>query len=494
MNIFFILTDGICNYERKDEKSILPIYKKLVRNKEGFYFSNVVSLFPSTIFSINSIFTGKFPYYVMPNFYSSPGGYKLKTYFDDLKKDYNINSIICWNLGRYWLKDILNPVGDDSLYKGDKQLEAFEIYKLFKNLLNKSDLNKNNFFYVHFRAGDKNMNQYCEKIITELKRRNLWKNSIFIMTSDHGYYDKERYKRFQPLHFDDIKQSSLSPATFIKLPNNLTNAKPRIINKRIYLIDILETVLDYLNIKPSIKNRQAISFKKIIEDDEDINKDRIVRGDAYLKFQPVKKTVVIKNNWKLVYENENFKLFNLNKDEKEVIDIKKKKKNIFSELYNFYLKTERESFKIITPILDEFFKLSELSKIKNQNIFIPKKQFPHELVNYLKDKLSKKNKIIENYNNYSKKDIILILFFNRLTGFGIKELKKKYSEKSKEIKIIDLKFEELKKEQLKEIGYKNFVLSSLKKRRKVILQRPQDILIWVFYMPIYFNKHLKKYY
>ena len=68
MNIFWIVTDSICNYERTDLHGLLPIYKKLKNNYEGFYFENALAQFPSTVLSIFSFLTGRFPYFIFPDF------------------------------------------------------------------------------------------------------------------------------------------------------------------------------------------------------------------------------------------------------------------------------------------------------------------------------------------------------------------------------------------------------------------------------------------
>lgn len=69
MNIFWIVTDSICNYERSDLHSLLPVYTTLKNNKEGFYFENCLSQFPSTNLSLISFLTGRFPYYIFPDYY-----------------------------------------------------------------------------------------------------------------------------------------------------------------------------------------------------------------------------------------------------------------------------------------------------------------------------------------------------------------------------------------------------------------------------------------
>ena len=62
MNIFWILTDSICNYERSDLHGLLPIYTKLKNENEGFYFEDCISQFPSTNLSLFSFLTGRFPF------------------------------------------------------------------------------------------------------------------------------------------------------------------------------------------------------------------------------------------------------------------------------------------------------------------------------------------------------------------------------------------------------------------------------------------------
>ncbi|MCK4780320.1 MAG: hypothetical protein KAT57_09040, partial [Candidatus Lokiarchaeota archaeon] len=71
MNIFWIVTDSICNYERSDLHSLLPIYKELESSKEGFYFKDAISQFPSTNLSLLSFLTGKYPYNIFPDYYRS---------------------------------------------------------------------------------------------------------------------------------------------------------------------------------------------------------------------------------------------------------------------------------------------------------------------------------------------------------------------------------------------------------------------------------------
>ncbi|MFX1256854.1 MAG: sulfatase-like hydrolase/transferase [Promethearchaeota archaeon] len=500
MNIFWIITDGICNYERSDLYGLLPTYKKLKRENEGFYFENALSLFPSTSLSVFSMILGRFPYYIFPDYYRSIENlpsYKYQNMIYSLKKsNYKIQSIMLSREMSLTFKEILNPFYMKNMYRGDKLLNPKDLYNIFIQKVDNIVRDENNFFYIHFRPGSMQTDYYLNQVINYLKQKDFWENSIIIINSDHGFYDKNIYKKTKLIHFDDIRQTSLQSALFIKLPDNITNSSSKVIERRVYLIDIMETILDYLKIKAS-HERESISFKQLIERDINVNKSRIIRADCYLMFQPIKKTAIIKDYWKLLINNGKFSLHNLKEDKMEIKDLKEKFPKIYSELYRFYLKTESKAYNSLKSTLDNFYNKSIFSSLESQNILIPK-QFPPQLTRYLKQKL-KLNNYVENSSNtkrhnlIKKRNVLTILIFNRLTGYGIKKLKRKYKRITKEFIILDTKLFNAVN-QMKNIGYLNFVFKSLIHRRKQFIQRWKEILTWVFYFPIYFNKCLKNYY
>jgi len=226
-------------------------------------------------------------------------------------------------------EDILNPYYDEELHKGDHWLNAMEVYQLFIQKAEELNLNKTNFLFVFFRPSDPQTDLFLSKIIDYLKKKDYWDNSIIIINSDHGYYDKDLYKKNKLLHFDDIHQASMQPVLFIKLPSTLTNSPPKKVKKRVYLLDIMETILDYLNLE-ALHERESKSFKDLIEKDINVNRDRKIRGDCYLMFQSIKKTMILKDNWKLINDNGKFALYNLNEDNLERKDVKQKAKEIIA--------------------------------------------------------------------------------------------------------------------------------------------------------------------
>ncbi|MFX0028192.1 MAG: hypothetical protein ACFE8B_03215 [Candidatus Hermodarchaeota archaeon] len=500
MNIFWIVTDSICNYERDDLHGLLPVYKKLKKDKEGFYFEDCLSQFPSTNLSLLSFLTGRFPYYIFPDYYRSIENLPSLEYenfiFPLKNTNYNIQSIIFGKEQVEIVKEILNPHYVEELYQGDHWLDAKEIYELFEQVVIGSLSNGKNFSFIFFRPSDPEADLYINKIINFLKENGFWENSIFILSSDHGYYDKNLYKRTKLLHFDDIHQSSMQPALFMKLPEILTNTPSKVIKKRVYLLDIMETVLDYLNISVN-HDKESISFKDLIEKDVDINKDRLVRGDCYLMFQSIKKTMIIQDRWKLVNDNGKFSLFDLKEDHFEKKDVSQKHPEIYNDLYRFYLQSENEAYNYFETILSTLYQQSTLISLKSEKIIIPD-QFPPQLVRFLKENLKKENQIIKKEDLGSQislkdQEFITILFYNRLTGFGLKKLIKKYRKYTKRFIFLDTKLNDVS-DQIKNTGFIKFVLRSIFARRGQLIQRWKEIVVWILYFPLYFNKHLRKYY
>ncbi|KKN07437.1 hypothetical protein LCGC14_1066860 [marine sediment metagenome] len=500
MNIFWIITDSICNYERSDLFGLLPIYRKLEEEKEGFYFKDAISQFPSTNLSLLSFLTGRFPYYIFPDYYRSIDNLpslKRKNLIKPLKKkNYRIQSIIFGREQAVITNDILNPYYKKHMYKGDHWLNAKEVYHFFIQKTKQFQPIENNFLFVFFRPADPQTDLFLTKIIEYLKRNDYWGTSIIIINSDHGYYDKNLYKKTKLLHFDDIHQSSLQPIIFLKLPKDLSNSPPRTIEERVYLIDIMETILDYLEINANHK-RESISFKELIEKSIDINKNRKIRGDSYLMFQAVKRTMIIKKNWKLSNNNGIFSLYDLSNDSLEKTDVKEVYPNIYNELFHFYLQTEAEAYNSLKPLLNTIFEHSMIHTLKNEKILIPK-QFPPQLVKFLKEKLQVKNTIvkisgIQNLGLDIKQKFVTILIMNRLTGYGIKKLIQKFKKYTRRFIILDTELNDVSS-QINKTGYLRFVVRAIYARRKLLYQRWKEIVVWILYFPLYFNRHVKKYY
>ena len=69
----------------------------------------------------------------------------------------------------------------------------------------------------------------------------------------------------------------------------------------------------------------------------------------------------------------------------------------------------------------------------------------------------------------------------------------RYQKYSKRIILLDTQLNDVS-DHLNKTGYVKFVLKSIIARRKQIFQRWKEIVVWILYFPLYFNKHVRKYY
>ena len=164
---------------------------------------------------------------------------------------------------------------------------------------------------------------------------------------------------------------------------------------------------------------------------------------------------------------------------------------------NFLLKTELKAYNTFKSLLYSLYDHSILPKLNSRKIFIPT-QFPPQLVRFLKENLKKNNTIInyselDTLNLANKQKITTILFYNRLTGIRLKKLIRKYKGHTKRFLILDTELNEVSN-LLNQTGFINFVFRSIWARRKLLFQRWKEIVVWILYFPLYFNKHAKKYY
>jgi len=148
--------------------------------------------------------------------------------------------------------------------------------------------------------------------------------------------------------------------------------------------------------------------------------------------------------------------------------------------------------------LNEFYNQGVLVNLESEEILIPN-QFPPQIVKFLRDKLKCKNKIItpselkSKLSSKKKKNLVTILIYNRLTGYGLNRLKRKFRKYTKRFIFIDTSLSDAS-DKADKAGYLKFVTKSLVIRRNQLLQRWKEILVWILYFPLYFNKHIRKYY
>lgn len=183
-------------------------------------------------------------------------------------------------------------------------------------------------------------------LLQRIKELNLDKNSILILTADHGESMGEHNDYFMHGNlYDEIIKVPL----FVKCEKIIPRAK--IISHQVQLIDIAPTILNALSIsKPKsmqgssllpliLKNKRHPSFFAFTE-----------LAASYKKIKELSKESVRTNEWKLIYtkdirnNNELYELYNLNLDPGENDNLIEKETNTFN-----FLKTKLDYWRNKIP-------------------------------------------------------------------------------------------------------------------------------------------------
>lgn len=156
------------------------------------------------------------------------------------------------------------------------------------------------------------------RLINELKTEEIYDNSMIIFTTDHGEM-LGSHRLFQKMCM--YEESSHVPLT-IKFPNG---EYARDINTHVSHIDVMPTIMEFLNIE-SKNDFEGVSLLSLITngDKKGLNRDIFIQYDgngARSNFQ----RCVIRNNYKLIldlFKDEMFvELYDLEKDRIESINL-----------------------------------------------------------------------------------------------------------------------------------------------------------------------------
>ena len=181
-----------------------------------------------------------------------------------------------------------------------------------------------------------------KKLIDHLKLKNMYDNTIFIITGDTG---QAFYEHGFAAHANALYNEVMKVPLIIRIPGKHGKRDSRLAQH----IDIPPTLFHFLNI-PHHPSFQGINLLRKSED-----KNR----SAYLVAQVLAhQYAVVEDNWKLIFDqrtNEYF-LYNLKDDPGELVDVKLKNKELFSTLLrklHFWKKKQVEYY--LNPDLYEAF-------------------------------------------------------------------------------------------------------------------------------------------
>jgi arylsulfatase A-like enzyme len=205
-----------------------------------------------------------------------------------------------------------------------------------------------------------------------LKEMNLYDNSLIIITADHGEeFQEHGYMLHEnPYYFEEQVHVPL----ILKMPKKSSALKTfnRRIKGLVEVIDIMPSILDYLNI-PYIK-LQGKSFQNLLN--SDANGKDYVFGFGYkqLSTRPEKiattkqkKWLMVRSKrWKLISDDglkeERFKLFDLENDPEERENLAIKRPDIKNRLLKKIKEKIEESKKLRTELLGSAFSLFNKSQ------------------------------------------------------------------------------------------------------------------------------------
>lgn len=207
---------------------------------------------------------------------------------------------------------------DYSLLKNIRKDSVFINGKTVK--LSKEDINH---IIANYDAGISYADKLIGEFLNTIDNLDLSSNTIIIITSEHGeeLLDHGSFDRFGKSNlYDEVIRVPL----IIKNPN--IDFKGERITNQVQLIDIMPTILDFLGI-PIDRESQGLSLAPLIQKrgvKDDFN--QYVYSEAGLQ-----KWAIRTSQWKLIYDNGSYQLYNLKEDNLEVNNLAVKRPEVVYE-------------------------------------------------------------------------------------------------------------------------------------------------------------------
>ncbi len=379
MNIVWIFIDSVRRYYSDDDRSRLKIMDKFKEN--SIEFREVVTSAPSTVMSISAMMTGCHAYLLGTNYNDFRFDRNaFPTLTSILKKDqWDCKAVLmhpdirekmtCLDLypRRKWPKN----------YSHGKWWSNSDIFNFLKDVLPREYKDKEpykNFWFVDYNCRkDPKISDKVEDTLNLFYQNGYsHQNTIFILCSDHGYPDKskgitpETLKKKNMTHDVFMTDDNIMIPFLISLPGYKKNIH---FNTQISTINILPTLLEYLNIElPNSNFKYANSFLSIIQNGENNNFiESYARCDARFLGQSKRVCCIRNNKYKMIYsyDENKFQYNKINKlEESEIKDANINK--VFNGHKNFLEKTD--------DLALEMFKKKYRKKLKKFLMQFPRKK------------------------------------------------------------------------------------------------------------------------
>ncbi|MFQ6082455.1 MAG: sulfatase [Candidatus Aminicenantia bacterium] len=207
---------------------------------------------------------------------------------------------------------------------------------------------------------------FVKPLIRQLKELDLYNKTLIILTSDHGeeFYDHKAW-----LHDHSLYNEAIKIPLIIKFPNSKFQGKR--IAQIVRLVDIMPSILDYLDIEYSFPSLDGKSLMNLIEGKEENNRT-FISDLALRRFREIYPTIITinKNNLKLIvnekiispyveeistdFKEYKVELYDMENDPGEKINLAGKQKyhKVITELItlirNYYQVSKKQKIKEIT--------------------------------------------------------------------------------------------------------------------------------------------------
>lgn len=179
----------------------------------------------------------KKPFFIFFHTYEVHAPYMHLTYFSRMKGELNINSEQEQLLKDYIKSSHQSNLNDYRIIEAD-----FGKFLFDNNMFNK------NITKSLYLGGVNHMDSCFGDILDHLKELDLLENTIIIFTSDHGEeFGEHNETFFYNAHAHSLYDELLKVPLILFIPGN-NNYKNITVSHQVALIDIMPTILDYLNI------------------------------------------------------------------------------------------------------------------------------------------------------------------------------------------------------------------------------------------------------
>lgn len=374
LNFVWIMVDSVRRYHTSgDDRSRLAYMDDF--SSEGVEFLNCMTSAPSTLMSLSASLTGLPAYFLAQNYKDFQFNTDYFETFNSILKTegYETNrAVIMHPEVRIKLKqfDILPK---EYWPKGFSHIDWFNnemVLEIIKSALSNSVIKDNckpSFWFIDYNCREDIKISDRVRETVDLFENNGFtsENTIFLLSSDHGYPDPslgitpEYLKSKNMTHDMFLSDDNIMIPFILKYPGCKKGLK---IDQMVTTLDLFPTLLDLLNIRRVTKfNLPGTSLNSIIS--ECSNRENIFgRCDARWQGQPNRITAIRSDEFKLVYDHDNksssfFKVGNKNSPGIDTPLSLKGNEDKMKPFIEYFQKTETEALRMQV----EFF-LAKLNK------------------------------------------------------------------------------------------------------------------------------------